>query len=138
VIDAKLAHSVGSITGAIMSARTAVERIQRQKKVGSLTDLWAKEQLSPALFDAANEPRLWANATAHDDFDPTEITAEHVGDLLGFLDQVLDMVYLMPKRLDRAAEARKGIGQVGAEDADAQEPEPGSTAIADPPVIGPF
>ena len=90
-VDAKLAHAVGSITGA------------------SLTELWAKEKLPEALFDAANEPRLWGHVAAHDDFDPSEITPEHVEDLLGFLDIVPDMVYLTPAKLEHAIGSRKTL-----------------------------
>ena len=49
VTDAKLAHAVDSKTGAIMSLRTAVIRLQRNKEVSSLTELWEKEALPPTF-----------------------------------------------------------------------------------------
>ena len=65
-----------------------MERIQRQKKVGSLSDLWQEEKSSQlsSLFDTANEPRLWGHVIAHDDFDIEDVTIEHVDDLLSFLE----------------------------------------------------
>lgn len=100
----------------------------------SLTDLWKKEKLPAAIFDAANEPRLWGHVTAHDDFDPTEITPEHVEELLGFLDIVLDIVYVTPAKLERAGRARKGIGQLkGPEVWNSGDRD---NSIIDPPIPG--
>ncbi len=50
MVDAKLSHAVDSKTGAIMSLRTAVDRLQRDKKVGSLTELWERDRLPPWLI----------------------------------------------------------------------------------------
>ena len=113
VVDAKLAHAVGSITGAVMSMRTAVERIQTHAGAGSLNELWEIKGLSPSIFDTANEPRHWANVITHKhkDFDPADITLEHVTDLLGFLDILLDNVYVTPEKLKRAREARAKLTQ---------------------------
>jgi len=110
VKDAKLSRAAKSVTGCIMSIRTAVERIQTTEGAGSLGELWTTKGLSPALFDTANEPRLWGNVLTHADFDPAEVTLEHVDDLLDYLDIMLDMVYLTPRRLERSIESRKKLG----------------------------
>ena len=108
--DAKLAAAAGSKTGAVMSIRTAVERVQRREKVKSLSELWDIRKLPTTLFDTANEPRLWGHVTAHDDFDPSGVTDDHIKDLLDFIDVFMDMLYITPKRLDRARKARQKIG----------------------------
>ena len=107
--DAKLAHAAGSKTGAVMSARTCVERVQRCESASSLTELWETKGLSKSLFDTANEPRLWGHVVAHDDFDPDSITDEQVSDLISFLDLFLDMLYMTPAKLERARNSRKEI-----------------------------
>jgi len=112
VIDAHLAYAAGSKTGAIMSVRTAVERLQRHEKVSSLSALWEAKKLPESLFDTANEPRLWGHAIAHDDFDPNTVTDEHVKDLLMFVDVLLEMLYIIPAKLGRAREARKSLKEI--------------------------
>ena len=109
VVDAKRAYAVDSKTGAIMSVRTAVERIQRQQEVGSLTELWDKRKLPLDLFDTANEPRLWGHVVAHNDFAPEAVTRGHVAELLTFVDRVLELIYKMPARLQRAKKAREEV-----------------------------
>ena len=111
VRNGKPARAVGSMTGAIMSARTAVERIQGQKKVGSLSELWEQEKssLTSSLFDTANEPRLWGHVIAHDDFDIEDLALEHVDDLLIFMDQLLELLYIIPENPKGAGEDRKKI-----------------------------
>jgi hypothetical protein len=109
VVDAKLAHAAGSKTGAIMSARTCVERVQRRESAKSLTELWETKGLPKSLFDTANEPRLWGHVVAHDDFDPESVTDEQVKDLLSFLDVFLDMLYVTPAKLERARSSRREI-----------------------------
>lgn len=114
-IDAKLSHAVGSKTGAIMSLRTAVERLQRDKEVASLTELWERERLPPTFFDAANEPRHWGNVIAHEDFDHANLTGEHVEQLLVFFDLILDMVYETPAKLQRLVVERSRLDGDGEE-----------------------
>ena len=106
VIDGKLAYAAGSKTGAVMSIRTVIERIQRRENVGRLSELWETRRLPEPLFDTANEPRLWGHVVAHDDFDPEAVTDEHVRDLLDFTDILLEMLYVAPARLERAKESR--------------------------------
>jgi len=129
VVDAKLAHAVGSITGAVMSIRTAVERIQTHAGAGSLSELWETKGLSPSLFDTANEPRLWANVITHKhkDFDPADVTLEHVTDLLGFLDILLDMVYIIPEKLKRSRESRAKLTRPDSEQASTEDDNPGNS-----------
>ena len=109
VVDAKRAAAAKSVTGAVMSLRTAVERIQRDRGAESLTALWDDTRLPPDLFDTANEPRLWGHVMAHDDFDPDAIKEEHVAELVTFVDMLLDLLYVVPERLRRARETRKAI-----------------------------
>ena len=90
---------------------TRLIRLQRNKEVSSLTELWEKEALPPTFFDAANEPRHWGNVIGHDDFDYEGVTREQVGELIAFMDIVLDMVYLIPARLVRTLAARQNIEQ---------------------------
>lgn len=131
VIDAKRAHAADSKTGAIMSLRTAVERLQRDKKVSSLSELWKKESLPPGYFDTVNEPRLWGHLIAHADFDYLGVKSEHVEELITFTDIILDIVYEMPARLARSHADRQRIEQTetqespssGDPDAENQEPQ---------------
>lgn len=109
VLDGKRAYAADSTTGAVMSIRTAIERIQRREKVKSLSDLWETRSLPKSLFDSANEPRLWGHVVAHDDFDPAAVTGQHVHDLLDFVDLLLDTLYVTPARLERAKKSRGEI-----------------------------
>ncbi|HLF05509.1 MAG TPA: hypothetical protein VI855_09870, partial [Dehalococcoidia bacterium] len=61
------------------------------------------------FFDAANEPRHWANLVGHEDFSPEAVTREHVAELITFVDQILELIYEMPARLEKARKAREQV-----------------------------
>lgn len=106
VKDAKRAFAAESVTGAIMSLRTAVARIQKQQKVADLTELWEKRSLPPGFFDTANENRHWGHMIAHDDFEPKDVTPNDVEALLEMFDVLLDIVYVTEARLSKIKSRR--------------------------------
>ncbi len=98
LVDAKKAHSVGAETAALLAARTALVRMQRQQKTSKLDDLIAKGVITPVLAGQAHEVRLWANATGHEDV-ASEPSAEDVEQLLAYMDLLFETIYVHPEKL---------------------------------------
>lgn len=57
--DAKVAHEAGAEIAAVMAARTAIIRMQRDQKCSSLKELVERGTLSRFLAYQADEVRLW-------------------------------------------------------------------------------
>ncbi len=107
--DSRKAHSVGAEIAALLAARTALIRMQREQEVTSLKGLVEAGKLTNVLYRQADEVRQWANIQGHDDMPPGAIEAADVEELLEYLEVVLRTLYLDPIRLKKRQERRDGI-----------------------------
>ncbi|MGA7871013.1 MAG: DUF4145 domain-containing protein [Candidatus Binatus sp.] len=98
LIEAKKAHGVSAETAALLAARTALVRMQRQQKISKIDDLIEQGVITPVLAGQAHEVRLWANATGHEDLttDPSGDDVEH---LIAYIDLLFETIYVHPERL---------------------------------------
>ncbi|MGA9723124.1 MAG: hypothetical protein WBQ86_11760 [Candidatus Binatus sp.] len=114
VKNAKQAHSVGAELAALLAARTALTRLQREQSASSLKELADSGKITRVLYAQADEVRLWANMVGHEDVEQDQPSAEDVEHLLGYLDLIIEAVYLHPAKLQSlqakraAAKAAKG------------------------------
>jgi hypothetical protein len=99
VKNAKQAHAVGAELAALLAARTALTRLQREQSSTSLKELSESGKITRILYAQADEVRLWANMVGHDDVEPDQPSAEDVEHLLGYLDLIIEAIYLQPAKL---------------------------------------
>jgi hypothetical protein len=114
VKNAKQAHAVGAELAALLAARTALTRLQREQSSASLKELSESGKITQILYAQADEVRLWANMVGHEDVESGQPSAEDVEHLLGYLDLIIEAIYLHPAKLQSlrakraAAKAAKG------------------------------
>ena len=111
--DARLCYASGGNIGALLAARTALERLEHDKGVSSYKELSEKQIITPALYGAADQLRLWANVAAHDDIDTGTFDAQEVGDILDYLRLVLESVYTHQARVDKFVSRTKELEAQG-------------------------
>jgi hypothetical protein len=99
VKNAKQAHAVGAELAALLAARTALTRLQREQSSASLKELFESGKITRILYGQADELRLWANMVGHEDVEPDQPSGEDVEHLLGYLDLIIEAVYLQPAKL---------------------------------------
>jgi hypothetical protein len=80
-IEAMKAHAVGAETAALLAARTALIRMQREQKIAQIKDLVDAGKITGLVWAQADEVRMWANATGHDE-EPPVPASEDVDQLL--------------------------------------------------------
>lgn len=106
-LEAKMAHAAGAETAAILAARTALIRMQREQE-SNIDKLAEDRKITRLLAHQANELRLWANVAGHDEL-PAEIPSpEDVGQLLQYLGELFDTLYVQPARLLELQRKRGG------------------------------
>jgi hypothetical protein len=106
VVEAKKAHAVGSETAALLVARTALLRMLREQKVSRFKDLAENGTITAFVAGQADEVRLWANVTGHEDVPEGVPEAGDVTQLIQYLDIVFDSVYIQRKRLEEIRKKR--------------------------------
>ena len=97
-VDAKKAHAAGAEMAALLAARTALIRMQREQECSKIKDLVDKGKITQLLWGQADEVRQWANATGHDE-DPPTPSKEGGEQLLGYIELLFDTLYVQPVRL---------------------------------------
>jgi hypothetical protein len=107
LVDAKKVHSVGADIAALLAARTALIRFQRQQKISKRDELIQKGVVTPVLAGQAHEVRLWANVTGHDDV-VSEPSALDVEQLLAYMDLLFETIYVQPEKLAALVKKRTG------------------------------
>ena len=108
-IEAKKAHAVGAETAALLAARTALIRTQREQDVSSIKELADAGKITPLLYRQADEVRLWANVTAHEDIQEDTPEPEDVSQLLEYLELLFDTLYVQPAKLAKLSERRTNL-----------------------------
>lgn len=102
--NARLARAVGADLAALMAARTVIVRMLRDKLAAQLRELAERQLLTPALYGAADQVRLWAGVAGHDDIESGELKADEVLSVLDYLHLVLEAVYTHPEEAARLAQ----------------------------------
>jgi len=114
--EALLCLAVKAHGGCLLMCRTALIRIQRERKVGSLEELEQSGAISRSLREQADEVRLWANVVGHEDFSEEALTPEACQELVDYMSSLLHALYVQPARLARHREQRKQAKSRGKED----------------------
>jgi len=108
--EAHLCFAVGAYRGCLSMCEASLEAMWRHQKAAGLKDLKDKGIISPRLFDQATEVRLWANVAKHKLVDQP-VSREDAEELLGYLEAVLDAVYVQPARLTALRQKREELGK---------------------------
>jgi len=97
-LEAKMAHAVGAETAALLAARTALIRMQREQE-SNINKLADDGKITRLLAHQANELRLWANIAGHEEVTTEVPSAEDVGQLLQYIGELFNTLYVQPARL---------------------------------------
>lgn len=106
--------AVDPYRASVAMCQATLETTWRDKKASGLRELKEAGLTSQRMFDEAHEVRLWSNIVKHesvDHFDPDDV--RH---LVGYVESLLDHVYVQPRRLEalrtkRAKPSSKSKGQ---------------------------
>ena len=107
--DARRAHAAGANIGALMAARTALHRFQRDKKAANFKELVEKQVITPAIYGGVDQLRLWAAVAGHDDIDVDAFDAQEVEDILDYLATALEAAYTHQARVDKYVRRTKEL-----------------------------
>ncbi len=97
-----------------MAGRTVLIRMMRDKEVANFKEMVDARIITPALYGAAEQIRLWADVVGHEDIGIDALDEDEVRDLLDYLGTVLEAVYTHQARVDRFVEKRHKIEKDGA------------------------
>jgi len=106
--EANLCFAIGAYRACISMCMTALEATWQDKKVSSLKELRDNGTISENLFRRADQVRRWANVVKHQLVHEV-VTREEAEQLLSYLEQILDSVYVEEKRL---SDLTQKLGQV--------------------------
>ena len=106
---ARLAHAAGANIAALMAARTALIRFQRDQEVENFKELVEKQVITPAIYGGVDQLRLWAAVAGHDDIDIDTFDDQEVEDILDYLATALEAAYTHPARVEQYARRTKEL-----------------------------
>lgn len=95
--EANLCFAIGAYKACISMCMTTLEATWQDKKVSSLNELKDNGTISENLFKRADQVRRWANVVKHQLIHEV-VTKEEADQLLSYLEQILDAVYIEEKR----------------------------------------
>lgn len=96
-----------------MMCRTALVRLQRHQGVGKegLKALYEQGKISLRLYQMADEVREWANAVGHEDIPAEGISQQDCEELLTYMDNLLNELYIAPAKLKQLTDKRKDVSK---------------------------
>lgn len=104
--EANLCFAVKAYRACVSMCQITLEALWHEQQVSGLDQL--KDKISATLYNGANEIRLWGNLAKHElIIDP--VSKEGAEQLLGYLEMLLNEVYVEPQRLDSLAKRRKEL-----------------------------
>lgn len=106
--EAYLCFAVGAYRGCLSMCEAALEAVWRKKEVSGLQGLKDKGIISERLYQQANEIRKWANVAKHEIIEDA-VTKEEAEELLKYLEDLLDNIYIQPQRMSDLTQKRKQI-----------------------------
>ena len=107
--DARRAHAAGANIGALMAARTALLRFQRDKEAANFKELVEKQVITPAIYGGVDQLRLWAAVAGHDDIEVDAFDDQEVEDILDYLATALEAAYTHQARVDKYVRRTKEL-----------------------------
>ena len=111
--DARLAFAAGANIGALMAARTTLVRFLRDKKASNFKELVERQIITPAIYGAVDQLRLWADVVGHEDIDTDALDAKEVEDILDYLATALEQAYTHQVRVDGFVQRTKQLKDKG-------------------------
>lgn len=106
--EATLCFAIEAYKACVLMCQITLEHIWHELHVSGLAQLEAKGIIRSGLYSRADEIRLWGNLEKHQLItDP--VSPEDTEQLLGYLEILLNEVYVEPKRLDNLAKKRKEL-----------------------------
>lgn len=116
--DASKALGAGSVVGSMLATRTAIVRAQREAKrelnltEASLKALYEAGRISRFEFESSDLARRWANYLGHDEPEPDkQFTLEDAKEFYGYVESLLDTLYVKWTRLNKQRERLQGGGE---------------------------
>jgi hypothetical protein len=106
--EANLCFAIGAYKACVAMCMVVLESLWQQQNASGLNELKDKGTISQRLFDQATEIRLWAGIVKHKLTHET-VTKEETEELLTYLEEILDDVYVRPARSAALAKKRKQI-----------------------------
>lgn len=106
--EANLCFAVGAYRACVSMCETALEAIWQDKKVSGLKELRDNGIISDNLFKRADQVRRWANVVKHQLIHEA-VTREEAEQLLSYLEQILDTVYVEEKQLSDLTQKLKQV-----------------------------
>jgi hypothetical protein len=106
--EANLCFAIGAYKACISMCMTALEAAWKDKKVSSLKELKDNGTISENLFRRADQVRRWANVVKHQLIHEV-VTREEAEQLISYLEQILDAVYVEEKRF---SDLTQKLGQI--------------------------
>jgi len=106
--EASLCFTIGAYMACASMCQRTLESLCQDKQVPGLNELLSNGIISEALFKRATEIRLWAGITKHKAVHEP-VSKEDAEELMRYLENVLDHVYVEPKRLDDLIQKRKQL-----------------------------
>lgn len=111
--DARLAYAAGAKIGALMAARTTLIRFLRDKNASNFKELVDRQIITPAIYGAVDQLRLWADVVGHEDIDTDTFDAQEVEDILDYLATALEQAYTHQVRVDSFVQRTKQLKDKG-------------------------
>jgi hypothetical protein len=103
--EASLCFAIGAYKACSSMCQRTLESLCQNKEVPRLDELLSKGIISQALFGRAREIRLWAGLTKHKPLDEP-VSKEDAEMLLRYLEDILNHVYVEPRRFDDLVQKR--------------------------------
>jgi len=110
--EAQLCFAVGAYRGCASMCETALEALWQEQGASRLNDLRDKGIISQRLFEQATEVRLWANMAKHE-LISQPVSRDDAEELLTYLEDIMDNVYVKPKRRAALKEKREQLEKGG-------------------------
>ena len=109
--DAMLALAAGSKIGALMAMRAMGDRLLRERRVKTFSQLACKGVITPSQYGVLDQNRLWANVFGHEDIPTDRIDLVDIAELFQFVQTILETIYTQPLTAKRFAEMTKKFEQ---------------------------
>lgn len=106
--EANLCFAIGAYRACAAMCQRTLESLCQNKGVSGLNQLRDDGIISPRLFDRATEIRLWAGIVKHKPI-AESVTKDDAEELLTYLDDILNHVYVEPAHYKARKEKREEI-----------------------------
>lgn len=114
--EANLCFAVEACKACVLMCQIVLEHVWHEKHVSGLAELEKQGIIRTGLYNRANEIRLWGNLEKHQlVIDP--VSRDDAEQLLGYLEILLNEIYVESRRLDTLAKKRKELEKKRAREA---------------------